>query len=132
MRQSCQSQSWSELEGASQSVSLSLQLVINIPSMSLPSRVSGIAWDWTSVGEEKFCCATAWRSRESRPRALKLEGFLTASFVETAVGTSSSSSLRFMVVMGCNAKDFDGGKGIVDFELLDFEISCHRVRVVYS
>ena len=91
-----------ERAGRSESViSLSLKLIIIIPSMSLPSRASGITLDWTSVGAEKFCCATAWRSRESRPRALKSEGFLDASFEATAVGTSSSSSLRFMIAMDC-------------------------------
>ena len=70
-----------------------------VPRISLPSRASGIALDWTSVGVEKCCCAIACRSRGSRPRVSKLKELLGASLESTAVGTSSSSSLRFMTAM---------------------------------
>ena len=59
MQQSCQSQSWSELEGANRSASLSFKFMMLEPSISLPSRASGIALDWTGVGAENCCCAIA-------------------------------------------------------------------------
>ena len=70
--------------------------LIIAPNIFLPSRISGIALCWTGVGIEKFCCAAACKSRASRPRELKFDSFLEASFVSISVGTSCSSSLRFM------------------------------------
>ena len=89
-----------------------------LPKMSLPSKISGIVVDWTSVGAEKFCCATAWRSRESRPRVLKLDGFWGTCVVITAVGTSCSSSLRFMIAFDCYTRQLDCVHILKDYRLL--------------
>lgn len=55
----------------------------------------------TWVGLVKFSFPIAWSSRGSKPKSLKLEALVVEALVvavlSTAVGTSSSFNLRFMV-----------------------------------